>query len=108
MTETEIINTYDNLNIIIHNIFGNNLSIGLSAYWLAINVYDTIGYAYPIKVYSKILNSSSVAELFEFRDAPINNPHHMYFCLKDKYLDQLDKVWALLKLKGFNVNVFCK
>ena len=103
MTENELKNYYNNLAIVVRNIFGNRISIGIDAYWLAINVYDTKGYAYPDKVYSKILNSSSVAELFEIKDTEDNSRCHMYFKLKDEYLNQLDKVWALLALKGFDV-----
>jgi len=70
--------------------------------WLKVKVRDNMNFAYPLGVYNNELQfkNPDIAKYFEFTvegNFPIGV---MRFGIKDEYLDKVDEIWTIIRLKG--------
>lgn len=70
--------------------------------WLKVKVRDNMNFAYPLTIYNQDLQfkNPEIAKYFEFTEVSGYPIHVMYFGIKDEYLDKVDEIWTIMKLKG--------
>lgn len=70
--------------------------------WLKVKVLDNMNFAYPLTIYNEDLQfkNPEIAKYFEFTEVSEYSTHVMYFGIKDEYLDKVDEVWTIMRLKG--------
>jgi len=91
-----ILEAHNNLEKICMNIFKDTqISVGICGPWLSNYIYDWTGRAYPDNCIPNTLK-----KYFEVATIDNGNAHCLLFKLKEEYLDKVDEVWTIMRLKG--------